>query len=379
MKQPTKIGLLGCGVITQRILPGLLRICEDTGAQLTAICDVAASNLDAIQKIAGARDISRHSDLEDMLAQASMDAVLIATPIALHPAHVSAVLKSGRHVYTHKTLASGAERCRALAAEAEKGGLHLAASPGQVLLPAYARAREILQSGALGPLVSADACTEAAPHRYEDERADEDPAPGQPFSWEWYHSEARGGGPLDDMLVYPLAFLTEVLPAPTAAAVRSRLVVPNIRWRDRVVTADADDVYAGLVMFGEIPVTVRASFSANGGLVPWGLITLRGTQACLEIEKTNDFEYRLHITRNGEKPAQEAHAAWSAEESDKYGVKECHVLRDIREFLLAIRDGRDVTGATATNAARVADVLAMIKASARQLGEWAYGKKDEYA
>ncbi|MEO1338892.1 MAG: Gfo/Idh/MocA family oxidoreductase, partial [Myxococcota bacterium] len=253
---------------------------------------------------------------------------------------------------------------------ARSKGLRLAASPGQVLLPAYRRATEIIRSGELGDLVSIDASAEASAHRYEEERADENPPPDRPFSWQWYHSAAKGGGPLDDMFVYPLAFLTALFGSATSAAVKHRLVVPHIEWKGRQVAADAPDAFCGLLMFQEIPTTFRSSFSSNTRRVPWGFISIRGTDAALEIEKCNDLEYRLHLRTNEGASHTESHDVFSSDEVHLYGKKECHVLTDLMEFFSAVKDQRDVRGATATNAAQVAQTLSLMKASARADGAW---------
>ena len=377
MNQRLRIGALGCGVITQRIMPGLRHILEDNSAVLAAGCDVNPDSIAAVAAGTPAKTIEEYSALEDMLARAQLDGVLIATPIALHPQHVAKSLAAGCHVYTHKTLAPSRAECLKLAEAAHGSGRCLAASPGQMLLPAYARAREIIESGELGELVSVDACAEAAAHRYEPERADEQVSATGKFSWEWYHDRSRGGGPLDDMFVYPLAFLTELLGPPTAAAVKERLTVAQIEWRGRTVAADAPDAYAGLLMFNAVPATIRSSFSANTSRVPWGFVTIRGTQASLEIEKRNDLEYRLHVTPNDGSPRVEALDVFNSAEADRLGNKECHVLTDIREFLQAVQARRDTRGATASNAARVAEALALIKASAARNGAWIYRGDNE--
>ena len=370
MDTSPKIGLLGCGVITQRILAGLLDVLEEVGGDLVAACDLDTSNLSAIEKAAEGRPINCFTSIKSMLRGSQLDAVLIATPIAWHPEHVLQVLEAGCHAYTHKTLAPTSMECEALASKANELSLRLAASPGQILLPAYDRARKIVASGELGQLVSIDAATEAAPHRYERERANEMPPSEVPFSWEWYHQAEKNGGPLDDMLVYPVAFLTELLGVPQAAAVRGRLVTSVIEWRGRRITADTPDAYAGLVMFGDVPATLRASFSSNSARVPWGMTSLRGTDACLEIEKRNDLEYVLYVTPNEGEARVERHPVWDAETAARRGADECHVLTDIREFLLAVQSDRAVDGATPINAARVADTLSLIKTSAQHDGRW---------
>ena len=369
MNESLRIGILGCGVITQRTLPGLKAILESRDAAITAICDLSDTNLDAVEAEYGQGVLGRYDSLETMLIDGGINTLLVATPISMHYDNVKAGLSAGCHVYTHKTLAPTPEQCLELGSLANNSGLRLAASPGQVLLPAYRRAREIIESGELGDIVTIDAAAEATAHRWEAERADENPAEGRPFSWEWYHQERRGGGPLDDMFVYPMAFLTETFGDVNAAAVHGRLVADTIEWNGRTITADTPDSYSGFVRFGDVASTIRSSFGSNSSRMPWGFVSMRGTDAGLEIEKMNDLEYRLYVTPNGGDTRVEKLDVFDKEEATKIGSAECHVLTDIRELLDAALEGREVTGATAKNAARVARGLALIKGSAASVGK----------
>ena len=365
-----KVALVGCGVITQRTLSGLSAILKASRGFISALCDPVESNRRKVAHACGANKVAEYSDLDRLLYESDCDAVFIATPIGMHFEHVRKALNAGRHVYCHKTLATSAEACEELASLAEANGLTLAASPGQILLPAYARAQDLIVAKELGELVSIDAGTEAAPHRYEAERAGEDASTGLPFSWEWYHKWALGGGPLDDMFVYPLAFLTEVLGDVTRAAARGRIVCPRIEWHGRIVEADVPDSFAGLLEFGKVIATFRASFSANGRKVPWGTICIRGTKACLEIEKHDDASYRLYLTSNEGTERIEYHGAQLSGVDGGIGTTECHVLTDMAEFLSACCDNRPVRGATAENAARVAHGLSLVRQSADKGGAW---------
>lgn len=367
MRSKIGLGLIGCGVITQRTLPGLLALCEDFEAEIRGLCDPNDTNVNAVAR--AVLDVPRYDSVTDICSASAIDAVLIATPIALHSSHVRSSIELGRHVYCHKTLAPTSEECLALDQEARRRDLTLACSPGQLLLPAYSRAQEIVESGELGQIVSIDAAAEACAHRFEAERADESPAEDAPFSWEWYHSIERGGGPLDDMFVYPLAFLTALFGPVSGAAIRGRLVDRIIQWRGRDVVATAPDAYSGYISFGEITATVRSSFSSNTTRVPWGFIVIRGNKGALEIEKHNDLEYRLFITSNtGSK--QEVHCdVFEPDLVERLGRAECHVLTDIREFLSAMGEQRQVVSATAQSAARVAAGITMIKSSAENHGQ----------
>ena len=367
-----KVAVLGCGVITQRTLPGLIELLRARGGRITALCDSVESNCRAVARVCGDSEIQEYSDFRLLLSESDCNIVFIATPIGLHFDHVRRALNSGRHVYCHKTLADSPDKCNILAALAEKKGLRLTASPGQTLLPAYARAKEIIEAGNLGRIVSIDAGTEAAPHRFEPERADEIPTNNRPFSWEWYHKRESGGGPLDDMFVYPLAFLTDLLGDVTGAAARSRLVTPEIKWKGSVVEADTPDTYVGILEFGEISATFRSSFSTNGRKTPWGTICIRGTDSCLEIEKRNDLTYCLYITSNRGKGRIEYHEAFDSANAFLYGCAECHVLVDMAEHLSACLEERPVRAATASNAARIARGLSLIRKSAAKRGAWIF-------
>lgn len=370
MRDQLKAALVGCGVITQRTLVGLNAILEAGGGRVCAICDPVASNRQKVLNACPGKRIAEYADLKGLLDQSDCDAVFIATPIGMHFQQVRDALRAGRHVYCHKTLAASGQECDELAGLAETNGVKLAASPGQILLPAYARARSLIASGELGNLVSIDANAEGAPHRYEAERAGEGADPGVSFSWEWYHRRSLGGGPLDDMFVYPLAFLTEVFGDVTRAAARCRLVSPRIAWKGRIIQADAPDSFAGLLEFGEILATFRASFSANGRKVPWGTLCIRGTQACLEIEKCDDASYRVYLTPNEGRASVEPYGVEIGDLNAGLGTRERHVLADMAEFLSACVEDRPVLGATAENAGRIARALSMVRKSADSGGVW---------
>ena len=361
MEDRLRFGIVGCGVITQRTLRGVQAILAAADVEISALCDPDAGNLQATASRLGGAPPATFDEYDRLLEEKAADALLLATPIGLHFEQVKAALDAGLHVYSHKTLAETPQRCKTLDHIAKQRDRRLAASPGQILLPLYRRAADIIRAGEIGHVVSIDACAEAAPHRYEAERADERPAPGRRFSWEWYHSEERGGGPLDDMFVYPLAFLTELFGEATAAAVQGRLVQSVIEWRGRTVEATAMDSYAGVLQFGDVPVTLRSSFSANSSRIPWGTIVVRGSEACLELLKLNDLEYRLYCTCNDGEGSVESYDVFDERKRKSHGDRECHVLTDIEEFVTAIRERRDVRGATALNAARVAAALELIK------------------
>ena len=367
------VALVGCGVIAQRTFGGLSALLRAHNGRVSALCDPVQSNCRAVAQACSDWAVREYSSIDRLLAESDCNAVIVATPIGMHFDHARQSLSAGRHVYCHKTLADSAEGCHRLADLARRMKLKLAASPGQSLLPAYARAQDIVRSGRLGDIVSIDVGTEAAPHRFEPERANEAPRANRSYSWEWYHKAALGGGPLNDMFVYPLAFLTELLGEVTRASAKGNLITPVILWQGRTIMADTPDSYCGLLEFGNTLATFRASFSSNGHKVPWGTICIHGTECCLEIEKRSDLLYRIFLSPKDRPPSIERHRVFETGDAERLGRVECHVLTDLSEFFSACVEDRPVRGATAENAARVARGLSLIRRSAGLGGVWVDG------
>src|SRR5437016_459400 len=80
-----RFGIIGTGGRGQYV--GTL-MANDPNARLTAICDRYADRIDAAKtKIPGADKAATHRDYQKLLADPNVDAVLIATPVFLHPEH----------------------------------------------------------------------------------------------------------------------------------------------------------------------------------------------------------------------------------------------------------------------------------------------------
>ena len=91
-------------------------------------------------------------DLDAVLANPEIDAVLLATPISSHHKLAKKVLEADKHVFVEKPLAVTAEECRDLIATADDRGLVL--MPGHTFLysPPVVKIREMLAADELGEL-----------------------------------------------------------------------------------------------------------------------------------------------------------------------------------------------------------------------------------
>jgi predicted dehydrogenase len=95
-----RLGIIGAGDRGMELM-NHLRACPNT--EIGAVADVYTKRLERAQgAIPGA---TAHVDYRRMLEDASLDAVVIATPQHLHAEHFIAALDAGKHVYIEKTLA----------------------------------------------------------------------------------------------------------------------------------------------------------------------------------------------------------------------------------------------------------------------------------
>ena len=101
-----RIGVLGAG----RGLSLAKAAALAPSAELAAVCDADE------QRLALAKDIAAkaYDTYEDLLADDSIDAVIVASPMPLHAEHSIAALEAGKHVLSEVTAATSIEQCHQL-------------------------------------------------------------------------------------------------------------------------------------------------------------------------------------------------------------------------------------------------------------------------
>jgi predicted dehydrogenase len=128
---------------------------SDPRVRLDAICDIRPERLDlAKTELPGADKARSYKDLQEMLALRDLDAVLIATPVYLHPEHFEAAVQAKKHIYQEKPAGAsvaGVKRLLAAAGRADKSK-SIAFGFQQRFSPEYLAAENILRSGQLGDL-----------------------------------------------------------------------------------------------------------------------------------------------------------------------------------------------------------------------------------
>jgi predicted dehydrogenase len=129
--------------------PNLARNFADL-AELTWLCDSDSERSDVAARYPSARFTG---DFDDLLADASLDAVVVATPVPTHFELARKALEAGKHVLVEKPPAmTGSEMDELVSLAAERERVLM---PGHLLLyhPGIRRLREMIVAGDLGDVL----------------------------------------------------------------------------------------------------------------------------------------------------------------------------------------------------------------------------------
>lgn len=139
MAGPIRVGVIGCGEVTQIIhLPALHEL-RDLFT-LTALCDVSPSVL----ALVGAMHPSArlYANERDLLADGNVDAVLVGSPDAYHADTVIAAVAAGKHVLLEKPIALTIRDADAMIAAEAKSDVTVQVGYMRRYAPAYVEAVE---------------------------------------------------------------------------------------------------------------------------------------------------------------------------------------------------------------------------------------------
>jgi len=144
-----KVGVIGCGKIAQvRHIP---EYAENRQVELAAYYDL---NIDRARKIAQKYGGKVYSSVAELLADPTIDAVSVCTANTSHAEISIAALKAGKHVLCEKPMATTLEDCEAMVKTAKETGKFLMVGQNQRLARAHVKAKELIQEGLIGEIVS---------------------------------------------------------------------------------------------------------------------------------------------------------------------------------------------------------------------------------
>jgi predicted dehydrogenase len=354
---PLRIGVIGVGAVSLRgILPHLSEDDVAERVRLEALCDPALERAEAAAQRYRVPRVFRSVD--QMLAEAELDAVSVASPIGLHYQHCRAALEAGTHVHANKTMTTTVGEADALIALAGERDLCIVASPGEILRPQVTRTRELIEAGAIGQ-VSWALCGGAFGLYHEDERERLDAPGGAPINPAWYFRKP-GGGPMYDIAVYALHQLTSILGPAKAVTALSGIRVEEREFLGSRIPTEADDNTILLLDFGDSVFAVAYGTAAGRHSDQFAAGLYFGTRGTIDGILLNgepfDFPGREHTAGSspGDRDAQAR--ALPHVVGPHRSIGEPYVFEDIMQLVERVLDGTP-TPVTPEHARHVIDII----------------------
>ncbi len=188
-----QIGIIGAGsIVRYRHLP---ETSMNPDAEVGAICDIVEARA---HEMAKKYHCKAYTDYREMIKDPELDAVIVAATNTTHAEMTIAALNAGKHVMCEKPMATTLPDAQKMMQAAEKSGKQLMIAHNQRFEPAHRKAKEILQSGKLGQVLTFNSIF------------------GHPGSENWaidgadtwfYRREITGLGVLGDLAIHKLDLL----------------------------------------------------------------------------------------------------------------------------------------------------------------------------
>lgn len=147
-----RVGVVGCGAISDIYLTNMIQNFDNL-----KVISCCASHLDHAEKKAAQYGI-KACTYEEMLADDSIEMIVILTPAPTHEGLIRQALEAGKHVYTEKTMTLAPKTAAELIHLAEEKQLYLGSAPDTFLGAALQTARKAIDDGLIGEVTSFEAC-----------------------------------------------------------------------------------------------------------------------------------------------------------------------------------------------------------------------------
>jgi predicted dehydrogenase len=287
-----QLGIIGVGA---RVQSGLLDAAMAVpGVEVVGVCDAYRGRVDrAIARTKGrARD---YGDWKALLADPSIDAVIVGTPDHWHRIHTVEALRAGKHVYVEKPMTLTIEDGPEMIAAARAASRVLQVGSQGISSKTQETAREMIRAGKLGKVTMIRASYNRnsrsgawlypippdANEKTVDWNAFLGPAPKRPFSLErffrWRAYWDYSGGIATDLFVHLLTTIHFLMDAKAPARVMA--MGQNYRYQQ---THEVPDTVNAVLEYPEGFVVNLSSTFNNQSAAESGFDIL-GTEAALVL------------------------------------------------------------------------------------------------
>lgn len=184
-------GMIGCGAVAEvKSGPGFYKADNSALVAVTSADPALTKSFAQRHGVAKAYDTS-----EQLVADAEVDAVYVATPPSSHKPLSLLVAKAGKHVYVEKPMAMRFEECREIVDVCAEQGVRLFVAFYRRAMPRFLKIKEWIDGGAIGEVLNVRAVQHQPPAPEDLSRAT--------LPWR-LKPEVSGGGKFLDMGIHEL-------------------------------------------------------------------------------------------------------------------------------------------------------------------------------
>ena len=278
-----RVGVVGSGMISKIYLQNMIHAFDNL--EVVACC---AAHMENAQKRASEFGIEARTYAE-ILADPTIEMVVILTPAPTHYELIKQGLLAGKHVYTEKTITVDLAQAKELAQLADEKGLYLGSAPDTFMGAAIQKARQLIDSGAIGEVTSflmySNRCLDWLLSRF-------------PFLC------LPGGGVCHDYCVYHLTALVNLL-----GPIKKVSAIAENKWSVRYNTMEGTSEWGQPFRYdNEAQVTailqtesgITGCFGVNGDSIKDDLTILRiyGKKGVIQLPDPNYFGGEIRLIRS---------------------------------------------------------------------------------
>jgi predicted dehydrogenase len=261
--KPIRVGVIGSGSVARKYIPHMQRMnIPRPRVDIAVVCDSDASRREDARERYGLENFT--SDYQDVIADPSIDLVLVLTSMQQHGEITKAAVEAGKHVLVEKPMAMTLPEAAEIVSLAEGAPGYLVCAPHVVLSPTYQAMWKRLDQGAIGKVLTARGFYGWA-----------GPSWGQ-----WFYRP--GGGAMFDLGVYNVTTLTGLLGPAKRVMAMSGIAIPERVVDGELMQVGTDDNAHLLLDFGDARYAViTTGFTIQKYKVPG--IELYGTAGTIQM------------------------------------------------------------------------------------------------
>lgn len=345
MSKRYKIGIVGCGDISDRYINNLKNMFHNT--QVYILCNRTVSKAKAM---AQKYDIPYVMTIEEMLSSEEVEVVVVLTLPDSHYEIAKQAILAGKHTYVEKPLALTVEEGKELVRLAKENHVLLGGTPDTFLGESTRIVRKFIEDGKLGNIVAANAFVSGKGHEH------------------WHPSPAyfykKGAGPMLDMGSYYVTTLIHLcgrvkqVAGFTSRAYEQR-VIQSEPLKGQIIDVEVDTHVAGTIQFESGAIAnVMTSFDICHTSLPF--IEIYGTKGSLKLPCPSNFTGPILFCAFGEKEYTEI------EVDDTYSMyrDNCRGI-GLSQMLETLETGGDIE-ASGELASHVLEVMMAFEESGKQ-------------